>query len=157
VDQVNKAADKAREWGVNISFSAYSPRRIGDRQYFLNTPEQLETLRRELEGVKGRTNGTKWIANSCTTLDATRRYFENGGMPHCKSGLRFLVVTADGALQPCSMQFQRYALEDRARMAREFTPVNTCDECYVSLRSYLDKPFLQLLRENVGAFLGVRS
>jgi len=157
VDQVNKAADKAREWGVNISFSAYSPRRIGDRQYFLNTPEQLETLRRELEGVKGRTNGTKWIANSCTTLDATRRYFENGGMPHCKSGLRFLVVTADGALQPCSMQFQRYALEDRARMAREFTPVNTCDECYVSLRSYLDKPFLQLLRENAGAFLGVRS
>jgi len=157
VDQVNRAADKAREWGVNISFSAYSPRRINDRRYFIETPRQLEVLRRELDGIKRRMNGTHWIANSCTTLDATRQYFENGGMPNCKSGLRFLVVTSDGALQPCSMQFQRYALEDRARMAREFTATNTCDQCYVSIRSYLDKPFLQLLRENVGAFLGVRS
>ena len=53
VDQVNRIANKAREWGVNISFSAYSPRRIGDRRYFLNTPEQLDTLRRELEGSSG--------------------------------------------------------------------------------------------------------
>ena len=157
VDQVNRIANKAREWGVNISFSAYSPRRIGDRRYFLNTPEQLDTLRRELEGLKRRMDGTRWIVNSRTTLDATRQYFENGGMAHCKAGLRFLVVTSDGALQPCSMKFDRYALEDRARMAREFTPANTCDECYVSIRSYLDKPFLQLLRENVGAFLGLRS
>jgi hypothetical protein len=76
-------------------------------------------------------------------------------MPHCKAGLRFLVVTSDGALQPCSMQFHRYALEDRGRMAEEFVPANSCDECYVSIRSYLDKPFLQLLRENAGAFLGL--
>ncbi len=159
VDQVNKAADKAREWGVNISFSAYSARRTGDRQYFLNTPAQLATLRGELDQVKGRMNGTKtkWIANSCTTLDATRQFFENDGMPHCKAGLRFLVVTSDGALRPCSMQFHRYALEDRARMADEFVPANTCDECYVSIRSYLDKPFLQLLRENVGAFVGLKT
>ncbi|HSK08855.1 MAG TPA: radical SAM protein [Vicinamibacterales bacterium] len=156
VDQVNLAADKASEWGVNVSFSAYSPRRIGDRQYFLNTPEQLARLRLELEGIEGRMAGKKkWIANSCTTLHATQQYFETGGMPNCKAGLRFLVVTSDGALQPCSMQFTRYALEDRQRMVDEFTATNTCDECYVSIRSYLDKPFLQLLRENVGAFLGV--
>ncbi|RPJ80755.1 MAG: radical SAM protein [Acidobacteria bacterium] len=158
VDQVNLAADKAREWGVNVSFSAYSPRRIGDRQYFLNTPEQLATLNRELDRIESRMNGgTKWIANSCTTLDATRRYFETGGMPDCKAGLRFLVVTSDGALQPCSMQFSRYALEDREQMAKEFVASNKCDECYVSIRSYLDKPFLRLLGENVGAFLGISS
>ncbi|MBP1635967.1 MAG: Radical domain protein [Acidobacteria bacterium] len=155
VDQVNKAADKAQEWGVNISYSAYSSRRIGDPQYFLNAPEQLATLRRELDGIKQRMNGTKWIANSCTTLDATERYFERGGTPDCKAGLRFLVVTSDGALMPCSMQFTRYRLEERARMAEEFVPANTCDQCYVSIRSYLDKPFLQLLKENVGAFLGL--
>ena len=63
---------------------------------------------------------------------------------------------ADGALQPCSMQFKQYRLEDRERMIEEFTGSNTCDECYVSIRSYLDKSFPQLLWENVSGFLSVR-
>jgi hypothetical protein len=67
------------------------------------------------------------------------------------------VVTADGALQPCSMQFQRYSLEERHRMIREFTAANQCDQCYVSIRSYLDKSFPQLLWENVSGFLSVTS
>jgi len=67
------------------------------------------------------------------------------------------VVTADGALQPCSMQFGKYKLEDRARMVEEFTRDNKCDECYVSIRSYLDKTFPQLLRENVREFLSVKA
>ena len=67
------------------------------------------------------------------------------------------MVTADGQLQPCSMQFQRYPLEKRAEMVREFTAHNRCGECYVSIRSYLDKSFPQLLWENVSGFLSVSS
>ena len=33
------------------------------------------------------------------------------------------------------------------------TANNRCDECYVSIRSYLDKSFPQLLWENVSGFL----
>jgi MoaA/NifB/PqqE/SkfB family radical SAM enzyme len=156
VGEINAAADKAREWGVNISFSAYSPRRTGNQEFFLNTPEQLATLKRELDRVKSRMDGTHWVANSCATLDATRKYFEDGRMPGCKAGLRFLVVTADGELQPCSMQFKRFPLNDQARMIRDFTATNTCDECYVSIRSYLDKSFPQLFWENVGGFFSFR-
>ena len=54
------------------------------------------------------------------------------------------------------MQFQRYALEDRSRMVAEFTRTNQCDECYVSIRSYLDKSFPRLLWENVSEFLAVK-
>jgi len=156
VEEINRAADQAREWGVNISFSAYSPRRTGDHEYFLRTPEQLAALSRELDRIKARMDGTHWIANSCATIDATRRYFENGGTPGCKAGLRFLVVTADGQLQPCSMQFRRYPLAERARLVEEFTRKNTCDECYVSIRSYLDKSFLEAVKENVGGFFSFR-
>ena len=67
------------------------------------------------------------------------------------------MVTSDGWLQPCSMVFQRYALEEHARMAEEFTKNNTCDECYVSIRSYLDKTFPQLLWENVSGNLSVKA
>ena len=48
VSTINECADRAQEWGANISFSAYSPRRIGDWDYFLNSPEQLAILDREL-------------------------------------------------------------------------------------------------------------
>lgn len=154
--EINAMADKAKQWGVNICYSAYSQRRTGCRDYFLNTPEQLAILNKELDRVEARRDDTNWIVNTESTMEATRSYFENGGSPGCKAGLRFLVVTSDGALQPCSMQFTRYRLEERDRMIAEFAANNTCDECYVSIRSYLDKNFPQLLWENVSGFFSLK-
>ncbi len=155
VGEINAIADKAREWGANLCYSAYSARRTGCRDFFLNSPGQIEEMNRQLDRVEERRDSTNWIVNSPSTLAATRRYFENGGTPGCKAGLRFLVVTADGQLQPCSMQFLRYPLEERDRMVREFTTTNRCDQCYVSIRSYLDKNFPQLLWENVSGFFSI--
>jgi MoaA/NifB/PqqE/SkfB family radical SAM enzyme len=155
--EINGAADQARAWGVNICYSAYSPRRTGNREYFLNTPEQLATLREQLDRVEARRNGENYIVSAPTTLAATRRYFETGGTPGCKAGLRFLVVTADGMLQPCSMQFHKYALDQQAKMVDEFTRINQCDECYVAIRSNLDKSFPRLLRENVSHYFSFKS
>jgi MoaA/NifB/PqqE/SkfB family radical SAM enzyme len=153
---INAVADKAQEWGVNVSYSAYSPRRTGCQDYFLNSPEQLDLLKSQFEQVRSRMDETNWIVNSETTLEATRRYFEQGGMPGCRAGHRFLVVTSDGSLQPCSMHFNRFPLEERDRLITEFTAHNRCDECYVSIRSYLDKSFSTLLWENVSEFLSFK-
>jgi len=155
LQEINAAADQARKWGVNICYSAYSPRRTGNREYFPGSPEQLQELRVQFDCIEARRDHSNYIVSAPSTLAATRRYFETGGAPGCKSGLRFLVVTADGRLQPCSMQFHRYALTEQARMVREFTNCNQCDECYVAIRSNLDKSFPQLLRENVGNYLSL--
>jgi hypothetical protein len=40
-------------------------------------------------------------------------------------------------------------------MIREFSAANACDQCYVSIRSYLDKSFPQLLWENVSGFFSL--
>jgi MoaA/NifB/PqqE/SkfB family radical SAM enzyme len=157
LSEINTIADKAREWGVNLCYSAYSARRTGCRDYLPSSPEQLAKLSAHLDRVEERRDDTNWIVNSRSTLEATRRYFQDSGMPGCKAGHRFLVVTADGALQPCSMQFHRYPLEHHARMIQDFTRGNQCDQCYVSIRSYLDKTFPQLLWENVKGFLSVRA
>jgi MoaA/NifB/PqqE/SkfB family radical SAM enzyme len=157
VSEINAIADMARAWGVNICYSAYSARRTGCRDYFLNTPEQIAMLGDQLDRVERRRDASRWVVNSTTTLDATRRYFEQRGAPGCKAGLRFLVVTSDGMLQPCSMQFKKYPLGGQARMVDEFTCTNTCDECYVSIRSYLDKSFPRLLWENVSGFFSFQS
>jgi len=157
VEEINAVADKAAEWGVNINYSAYSPRRTGCRDYFLNTEDQRTALDRGLKRLRERMNRSNWITNNLTTLEATSQYFSRGGTPQCKAGLRWLVVTSDGALQPCSMQFKRYELHEQPRMVTEFTQHNSCDECYVSIRSYLDKTFPQLLRENVTEFFSFKS
>ncbi len=157
VGEINRLADKAKAWGVNICFSSYSAKRTGCRDYSLDSPELLALLNSELDKVETRRDDSNWIVNAPSTLVETRRYFANGGRtPGCKAGHRFLVVTCKGWLQPCSMIFQKYRLEDHDRMVREFTRTNTCDECYVSIRSYLDKTFPQLLWENVSGFLSVR-
>ena len=155
--EIETIADKAREWGVNLCYSACSARRTGCRDYFPGSPAQPAEISARLDRVEARRDPTNWIVNAPTTLQATRRYFATGGAPGCKAGLRFLVVTADGSLQPCSMQFQRYSLDERGRMVSEFTANNQCDECYVSIRSYLDKSFPQLLWENVNGFLSLNG
>lgn len=157
VDEINRLADKARAWGVNICFSSYSARRTGCKDYSLTAESQLRTLNRELDRIETRRDDTNWIVNAPSTLLATRKFFEDGKMPGCRAGHRFLVVTSDGWLQPCSMVFQRFSLEEHDRMVKEFTETNTCDECYVSIRSYLDKTFPQILWENVSGFLSVKT
>jgi len=146
---IDDICELAERWGVNVSFSAYSPRRTGDLSLMITAPDELAELRRQFDRVIARKDrdAAGRIVNSCTTLEETYEYFVRGGMPNCAAGLRFVVVTADGYLQPCSMQFCRY-LEHR-QMAADFAASNKCDECYVAIRSYLDKSFWQLLRENV--------
>lgn len=156
VGEIDAMGYKAREWGVNMCYSAYSARRTGCRDYFLNTPEQLKALNDQLDRVEARRDSTNWLVNAPSTLEATRRYFANRGTPGCKAGMRFLVVTANGMLQPCSMQFRRYPLKDRKRMIEEFTRTNACDECYVSIRSYLDKSLPQLFREYIPEFFSFK-
>jgi MoaA/NifB/PqqE/SkfB family radical SAM enzyme len=157
VGEIGRLADKARAWGVNLCYSSYSARRTGCRDYSLTTPEQLGVLNTELDRVEARRDSTNWLVNAPSTIAAMRQFFENGKMPGCRAGHRFLVVTSEGWLQPCSMVFKKWRLEDRAKIAEEFTNTNTCDECYVSIRSYLDKSFPQLLWENVSGFLSVKS
>jgi len=156
VGEITAIAGKARDWGVNLCYSAYSPKRTGSRDYCMSTPEQLRSLNAGLGLVELMRDGSNWIVNSRSTLEATRRYFEKGAAPGCKAGLRFLVVRSDGMLQPCSMQFQQFPLAARERMVREFTAHNTCGQCYVSIRSYLDKSFTRLIAENAAEFFSLQ-
>jgi MoaA/NifB/PqqE/SkfB family radical SAM enzyme len=139
--------DKAEEWGVAISYSAYTPLRTGDMDHYISSPEGLELLRRtmnellELKAKNGR------IANSPWTLSGTHDFFRKGSIPGCTAGRRFLVVTPDGGLRPCSMFDPTYA--SRKEMMEKFVATNTCGGCYVSIRAYLDASYWTLLKDNV--------
>ncbi|MFP3898732.1 MAG: radical SAM protein [Dehalococcoidia bacterium] len=127
-------ATRAAEWGVDISYSAYTPLRTGNKDYCLNDGQDMEVLRQSIgELMRLKRNGAN-VANPELTLRHTLEFFEQGCMPHCQAGRRFLVVMPDGSLIPCSLHRQKYA--SRAEMAEKFSRTNQCGSCYVAIRSY---------------------
>ncbi len=137
-------AKRAIEWGIDISYSAYTPLRTKDEGYCLSNGEDLRFLRQavnELVALKKRDNH---IANAETILLNTLKFFEQGYLPDCRAGIRSLVVMPDGSLVPCSMHRTKYATQKE--MAKEFSRPNRCNSCYCGLRSYSELPFLDHAR-----------
>jgi len=136
---------KANEWGVDISYSAYTAQRTGNEDYCLNNEGDLEILRRAFSELMKLRKRDKHLVNPEHTLRDTLRFFEQDGyMPDCKAGIRFLVVMPDGSLVPCSLHRSKYAT--REEMIDNFSRTNRCGSCYVAIRSYSEMPFFSHLK-----------
>ena len=127
-------AKKAAEWGVDISYSAYTALRTGNEDYCLNNGEDLGILRQAINELIMLKRRDTHLTNPELTLRDTLRFFEQGYMPNCKAGIRFLVVMPDGSLVPCSLRRIKYAT--RKEMVEKFSRTNRCGSCYVAIRSY---------------------
>jgi MoaA/NifB/PqqE/SkfB family radical SAM enzyme len=133
-------AKKAAEWGVDISYSAYTALRTGNEGYCLNNGEDLEILRQAINELVILKKQGAPLVNPELTLQDTLKFFEQGYMPNCKAGIRFLVVMPDGSLVPCSLHRTKYAT--RKEMIENFSRTNRCGSCYVAIRSYSEMSFL---------------
>jgi MoaA/NifB/PqqE/SkfB family radical SAM enzyme len=138
-------AQRAGEWGVAISYSAYTALRTGDKHYCIETEEDLKLLRQSITELIELRKQTTLIANSKLVLLDTLRFFEQGYMPDCKAGIRFLVVMPDGSLVPCSLHRNKFATQKE--MVEGFSRTNRCGSCYVAIRSYSERPLLGQLRD----------
>lgn len=137
--EVLHLAEKAIEWGVDISYSAYTPLRTGNGDYCLNTGEDLEILRQAIDELMILRKENAHLVNPDLTLRDTVRFFEQRFVPDCKAGERFLVVMPDGSLVPCSLHRTKYAT--RNEMMKNFSRTNRCGKCYVAIRSYSEMSF----------------
>lgn len=135
---------KAAEWGVDISYSAYTALRTGNKDYCLNNGEDLEILRQAINELIILKNQGIHLVNPELTLRDTLKFFEQGYMPNCKAGIRFLIVMPDGSLVPCSLHRSKYATQEE--MIENFSRTNQCGSCYVAIRSYSEMSFLSHLK-----------
>ena len=143
-------ANKADEWGVSISYSAYGVLRTGDKRFFIYSKEDLETLQQEIDEIIQMKEEGRNILNSTYMLIRTYEFFRDGRIPDCKVGRRFLVVRPNGQLVPCSMRPNRlYSTQEE--MLEEFSRDNKCGECYVAIRAYSDKPST-VVKDNLSSF-----
>jgi MoaA/NifB/PqqE/SkfB family radical SAM enzyme len=137
-------AKKTAEWGIDISYSAYTALRTGNKDYCLNNGEDLEILRQAInELIILKKQGTH-LVNPELTLRDTLKFFEQGYMPNCKAGIRFLVVMPDGSLVPCSLHRSKYTTQKE--MIEKFSQTNRCGNCYVAIRSYSEMSFLSQVK-----------
>ena len=140
---------RARQWGVNLSYSAYTPLRTGNMEHYIRSTEDLSLLRRTLDELLALKAGNGRIANSPWTLSGIHDFFLHGSVPGCKAGRRFLVVTPTGGLRACSMFEQTY--KSHQEILEKWVPENKCGGCYVSIRSYLDASYWTLLKDNISS------
>jgi len=140
---------RAKQWGVSISYSAYTPLRTHSMDHYIRSEDDLELLRHTLDDLLVLKAQNGRIANSPWTLSGIYNYFLDGTIPGCQAGRRFLVVTPTGGLRPCSMFDKTYT--SQKQILKEWVPANECGGCYVSIRSYLDASFWTLLKDNVSS------
>jgi MoaA/NifB/PqqE/SkfB family radical SAM enzyme len=68
-------ANKADEWGVSISYSAYGILRTGDKSFFIYSKEDLEMLQQKIYEIIQLKKDKGGILNSTYTLMKTYEFF----------------------------------------------------------------------------------
>jgi len=146
--EVIPLAKKANEWGVKISYSAYTPLRTGNKEFTFEKEEDLKNLRETFQKLIEFKKKTDCIVNSKTVLLKTLKFLEKGYMSNCQAGLKFVVVMPDGSFVPCSMKREKFS--NLKELREKFSKQNVCDGCcgcYVSIRCYSERSFWEELRE----------
>jgi MoaA/NifB/PqqE/SkfB family radical SAM enzyme len=134
----------AHQWGVGVSYSAYTTMKTGDPSLMLSAAEVLELSAHIEELLRLRANGLM-VLNPPSLLRRTVKFFARGSIPGCGAGRRFLVIRPDGALIPCS-SFQQ-ATYPSVEAMRSFVTQNTCGACFVAIRAYTDRKPHQFLAD----------
>jgi MoaA/NifB/PqqE/SkfB family radical SAM enzyme len=144
VREILPLTKKAIEWGVDISYLAYTALRTGNEDYCLSNREDLGIVRQAINELVALRKRDNHIANPKAVLLNTLKFFEQGCMPDCQAGIRFLVVMPDGSLIPCSLHRSKYATQKE--MVEKFSRTNQCSDCYLSLRSYSELSVLSQIK-----------
>jgi len=147
-----EVAKLTTEWGIPVSYIAYSKLRTGDEDLFIYDKGEHKVLRKQIDDLiawKVANKPKSTILNAVSTLNGTYKFFQNNGTPGCMAGERFLIVIPDGTLNACSMYPDKiYSSHDE--MVQNFTVREKCADCYVAIRAYSGKSLTRMFLEMVG-------
>lgn len=130
LDEILPLAYQAKEWGAMVSYSAYCALKRDNEGEMVRQSRypQLVGIIREIRVLKRK---LRHIKNSDYYLTGLPVYFRDGSMPNCKAGYRWLQVTPDGYIQPCSElpRICHYTEFDRGRLKAA-----KCTRCWYTCR-----------------------
>lgn len=135
--ELPRLAELAREWGLRMNFSSYTPLRTRKKEYMIPA-EEIGELREVLDQVLEFKRRNDTVFTSDYVLGRIPEYFTNGAVEGCRAGERFFVVNPDGTLSPCGLIIRKY--RSQKEMRRDFLKTNDCALCYTSIRANTEKP-----------------
>lgn len=137
LDEIIPIALAARDWGVAIAFSTYCNLKNDNNDHVIQEESiaKLENIVKELKSIKRKYGHIK---NSDHYLDGILKFVKDGGVPNCQAGKRWVQVTPDGHLQPCS-ELPRYARYDE--YSRDKVPAIDCTKCWFACRGEAEANF----------------
>jgi len=147
ITELERITEVAKRWGVELSFSIYTPLRTGERKFVLKEKSMIQLAEEIFSKSKRKEEPFDVVINSPSNLDGILKFIKDGFIPNCSAGRLFMVVRPDGTLNPCSLH--RIDFKSQRDMLKEFTSINQCGECFVSIRSYVELPFIRLAWENL--------
>ena len=100
-DQVEKAAELCKQWGINISYTSYSDLKNMNDSHFLSEPKMKE-LPQVIENLKSFKRKNKTVRSSDYYLDHIPEYYKGHQIPNCPAGLKWIQITPEGWFKPCS-------------------------------------------------------
>lgn len=136
LDQVVDIAHWTNAQGIKSSFSAYaSVKANNDTEVIL--PEEKDKLRLVIEELKFLKKKNRNILSSEYFFDHVPIFFEHQKIGGCKAGQRWVTVTPDGYIQPCSET-------PRVTHYTEYSPDKfgdiDCDVCWYACRAESQAP-----------------
>jgi MoaA/NifB/PqqE/SkfB family radical SAM enzyme len=126
-------ANKAFEWNASMIFSSYTKLRTNSDEHSLQTEEELQLLRDQIEQLIEMKKKGAAIYNTENMFRNMIKFFETNYIPNCQTGIRHLVVNPDASLVPCAMH--KVNFQKQEDLVRDFTRQNECGACYVPLRA----------------------
>jgi len=138
LDEILPLAYKAKEWGVEISYSAYCSLKsdeaagmVRSRRYaqLVGIVDEIRRLKRTLGNIK----------NSDYYLSRLPSYFRDGYVPNCRAGERWLQVTPDGYIQQCS-ELPRLCYY--TEFSRKKLKTVACSKCWYTCRGEAEANYL---------------
>lgn len=137
LDEILNIANKAKEWGIGISFSSYSVMKTNNESHFVDR-ERIGRVRGLIDAIIERRRTWKGtILSSEYYLNEIPAYFERGGVPDCTAGIEHLQITPSGHIKRCSeMPVVAHWSEYKPGI---FAPTK-CEACWFSCRGETQAP-----------------
>ncbi len=137
LDEILNIADKAREWGIGISFSSYSVMKTNNESHFVDS-KHIGRVRALIDAIierRRRWKGT--ILSSEYYLNEIPSYFERGGVPECTAGIEHLQITPSGHIKRCS---EMPVVAHWSEYSPDLFQKTKCEACWFSCRGETQAP-----------------
>jgi MoaA/NifB/PqqE/SkfB family radical SAM enzyme len=137
LDQVVDIAKQTHKWGVKSSFSAYSSYKADNNREVIESEKQKSKLKNVIDELKFLRRKNKNISSSEYFFNHVPPFFEHKAIGGCKAGQRWVTITPDGYVQPCSEL-------ERVCHYTEYSPDLfgdvSCDVCWYACRAEAQAP-----------------